>query len=139
MKLTFVDASVLIAAAVGTEEIARVAMQVLDDPERCFASSAFVKLETLPKPTFHRQNDERQFYTEFFDAVSKWAEVGEPLVRAAFEEACKVGLSAMDSLHVAAAEQVGADEIVTAEKSTKPLLRSTLVPVMTIQRDRLAV
>lgn len=139
MKLTFVDTSVLIAAARGNEEIARLAMQVLDDPERTFASSVFVRLETLPKPTFHGEDDERQFYTEFFDAVLKWAEVGEELVQAAFDEACKVGLSAMDSLHVAAARQMSADEIVTAEKSTKPLLRSTLVPVTTIQRDRPAV
>ncbi len=136
MKLTFVDASVLIAAAIGTEEIRRLAMRVLDDPERTFASSAFIKLETLPKAIFNRRNQERQFYTEFFDAISQWAEVDEPLVRAAFDEARKIGLSAMDSLHLAAAHQVGADEFVTAERPTKPLLRSALVPVITIHEDR---
>ena len=34
MKLTFIDSGILIAAARGTDEIARLAMQVLDDPDR---------------------------------------------------------------------------------------------------------
>ena len=66
MKLTFIDAGVLIAAARGTDEIARLAMQVLDDPDRNFASSLFIKLETLPKATFNRQEAERAFYEAFF-------------------------------------------------------------------------
>jgi predicted nucleic acid-binding protein len=136
VKLTFVDASVLIAAAIGNEEIARLAMQVLDDPERSFASSSFVQLETLQSQTFNRRDEERQFYAAFFDRVSKWAAVNEELLQTAFDEACKLGLSAMDSLHIAAAGQVGAEELVTAEKSTKPLLRSTSVSVITIQQDR---
>ena len=134
MKLTFVDTCVLIAAAVGKDEIARLAMQVLDDPQRSFVSSTFVKLETLPKATFNPRNEERLFYEAFFGQISKWAEVHEELVQTAFDESCRVvGLSAMDSLHVAAAYQTGADELVTAEKSTKPLLRATLVPVKTIR------
>jgi predicted nucleic acid-binding protein len=136
VKLTFIDAGVLIAAARGTEEIARLAMQVLDDPDRSFASSLFVKLETLPKATFNRQGAERAFYEAFFEDVSKWADIDESTVQAAFDEACNVGLSAMDSLHVAAAQQVGADELITAEKSTRAILRSTLVAVVTIRPDR---
>jgi predicted nucleic acid-binding protein len=136
VKLTFIDAGVLIAAARGTDEIARLAMQVLDDPDRSFASSLFVKLETLPKATFNRQDAECAFYEAFFEGVSKWADIGESIVRAAFGEACNAGLSAMDSLHVAAAHQVGADELITEEKSTKRLLRSTLVAVVTIRPDR---
>lgn len=34
MKLTFVDAGVLIAAARGSDDVARRAMEVLDDPDR---------------------------------------------------------------------------------------------------------
>jgi hypothetical protein len=136
MKLTFIDSGILIAAARGTDEIARLAMQVLDDPDRSFASSLSVKLETLPKPTFNHQDSECAFYEAFFDDVSKWADVGESTLQVAFDEACKVGLSAIDSLHVAAAHQVSADQLITAEKSTKPLLRSTLVAVVTIRPDR---
>ena len=114
-------------------------MQVLDDPDRAFASSVFVKLETLPKATFNRQRAERKFYNTFFDEISKWAEVDDALVQAAFDVACKVGLSAMDALHVAAAHQVGANELVTAGKPTKPLLRVTLMPVVTIQPARSSI
>lgn len=135
MKLTFVDTSVLIAAAVGTDEISRLALEVLDDPERSFASSEFIRLETLPKATFNRRGAERQFYTAFFDAVAKWAEVDKALVRTALDEACNIGSSAMDALHLAAIHQVKADEMVTAEKSTKPLLRSKLVRVVTMRQD----
>jgi hypothetical protein len=47
-KRTFVGSGVLVGAARGTEEVARRAMAVLDDPERTFASSALVRLEVLP-------------------------------------------------------------------------------------------
>jgi hypothetical protein len=66
VKLTFIDAGMLIAAARGTDEIARLAMQVLDDLDLSFASSLFIKLETLPKATFNRQEAERAFYEAFF-------------------------------------------------------------------------
>src|SRR5277367_3658280 len=100
-------------------------MRVLDDPDRAFVSSVFVKLETLPKATFNRQEAERKFYDAFFDEISKWAEVDGALVRVALDEACKAGLSAMDALHLAAAHRTGCGEFVTAEKRTKPLFRNT--------------
>lgn len=133
MKLTYVDSSVLISAAIGKDEIAELAMEVLDDPDRSFASSVFVKLETLPKATFNRRLEETEFYKIFFDEVTKWAAIDESLMDAAFDEACSVGLSALDSLHVAAAVRTLADELVTAEKETKPLLRARLIPVRTIR------
>ncbi|HEY6141146.1 MAG TPA: hypothetical protein VI670_25605 [Thermoanaerobaculia bacterium] len=43
MKLTFVDAGVLIAAARGGNIQAGRAMDILDDPERQFASSPFLR------------------------------------------------------------------------------------------------
>lgn len=60
------DSGVLIAAARGTDEAARRAMAVLDDPERSFASSAFVRLEVLPKALRHRREAEARFYETFF-------------------------------------------------------------------------
>lgn len=111
-------------------------MQVLDDPDRSFASSVFVKLETIPKATFSKQDRERDFYEAFFGEISKWARIDEELTQAAFDEACRVGLSAMDALHVAAARQTGADELITAEKPTKPLFRTALIDVTTIQPKR---
>jgi hypothetical protein len=43
VKLTFVDAGVLIAAARGGNIQAGRAMDILDDPERQFASSPFLR------------------------------------------------------------------------------------------------
>jgi hypothetical protein len=54
-NVVFVDASVLIAAARGADAIALLAMEVLDDPNNRFASSAFVRLEVLPKAVFHKR------------------------------------------------------------------------------------
>lgn len=55
MKLTFVDAGVLIAAARGGSEQAARAMEVLDDPEREFAASPFLRLEVIPQATFNKR------------------------------------------------------------------------------------
>jgi predicted nucleic acid-binding protein len=131
-KLVFVDTGVLIAAARGTDEAAQRAMQILDDPDSSFASSIFVRLEALPKPLYHKKRDEIAFYEAFFEAVSAWAEPGSELTQNAYDEAARVGLSAMDALHVSAAAAVGADALVTTEKLTNPIHRATLVRVQTI-------
>ena len=71
-KLTFLDSGVLIAAARGSDEVARRAMTVLDDPDRTFASSALVRLEVLPKALRHHRESEARFYETFFQSVSAW-------------------------------------------------------------------
>lgn len=108
-------------------------MRVLDDPDRLFASSAFVRLEVLPKAVYHKCTDEARFYEAFFSEVSRWANTDEDLIENAHEEATRSGLSAVDSLHVAAAKAVGADELLTTEKESKPLHRATSVAVKSIR------
>ena len=131
-KLTFVDSGVLIAAARGTEEVARRAMAVLDDPERTFASSALVRLEVLPKAFRHRREAEARFYEAFFQSVTAWAAVGEPLVTEAFSQAQTSDLHAMDALHVAAALSLDAEEFITSERAEKAINKVTSIPVRTI-------
>ncbi|MGA2263080.1 MAG: PIN domain-containing protein [Acidobacteriota bacterium] len=131
-KLVFIDAGVLIAAARGKNDVAERAMHILDDPALEFASSIFVKLEVLPKPLFLGMDDEAEFYETFFGAVSSWAEAQPTLAQQAYDEAVKRGLSAMDALHIAAAASVGADELITTEKQTKPIHRSQLISIRTI-------
>lgn len=131
-KLTFVDSGVLIAAARGTDEVARRAMAVLDDPERRFASSAFVRLEVLPKALRNRREAEARFYVAYFQAVNAWASLGEPLVIEAFSQAQGADLHAMDALHIAAALSVGAEEFVTSEKAEKPINKVSAILVRTI-------
>jgi len=107
VKKTFVDSGVLIAAARGSDEVALRAMEILDDPERTFASSAFVRLEVLPKALYHRNAAAAEFYEAFFSSVKDWAEPVERVTRDAHQEAVQSGLSALDALNVASAAAVG--------------------------------
>ena len=135
MKLTFVDAGVLIAGARGGSEQAARAMQILDDPEREFAASPFLRLEVLPQAVFNKREAEVGFYEAFFSAVSKWATDLPAITDAALREASACGVEAMDALHVAAAASVGAVELVTAEKPTRSIHRARAVKVVTIHPD----
>src|SRR6188768_2523201 len=110
MPVTFVDAGVLIAAARGAVDVSARAMSILDEPSRTFASSEFVRLEVLPKAVFNKKLDEAAFYSEYFRSVSHWPSDPDAVVKSAYEIGVRFGLSAMDSLHVAAALAVHADE-----------------------------
>jgi predicted nucleic acid-binding protein len=129
MKLTFVDAAVLIAAARGgSEQAARVEYST----EREFAASPFLRLEVLPQATFNKREAEVAFYEAFFSAVSTWATDLHSITEAALEEASRRGVEAMDALHVAAAASVAAAELVTAEKASRSIHRARAVKVVTI-------
>lgn len=132
MKLTFVDAGVLIAAARGGSEQAGRAMEVLDDPEREFAASPFLRLEVLPQALFNKREAEVAFYEAFFSAVSTWVTDLQALADAALREASSCGVEAMDALHVAAAAAVGAAELVTTEKPSRSIHRARSVKIVTI-------
>src|SRR5215216_3732024 len=112
MIRTYVDAGVLITAARGIAPIAIKALEILDDPNREFVSSIFLKLEVMPKAMYYRNEAEAAFYNTFFDAVTDWAESLDAIVGEAFNEACGSGLAAMDALHVASAAYLGAEELV---------------------------
>ena len=135
MALTFLDTGVLIAAVRGSGEIQSRAEEILTDSSRTFASSSFVRIELLPKPIYFKQSAEVTFYREFFHHVVIWARINEELLISAYREAITVGASAMDALHLAAAKQVGAAEIVTTESIAKPIHRATGITVTTIQLD----
>jgi hypothetical protein len=97
MTITFVDAGVLIAAARGRGEVSAQAMAILDDPDRSFASSEFIRLEVLPKPVFNRKSDEAEFYVEFFQAVTHWPANIDAVVRTAYDIGVRFGLAALDA------------------------------------------
>ena len=130
--LTFVDANVLIAAGVGDHACSPQARDVLDDPNRAFASSAVVKLEVLPKAIYHKNVDEAAFYEAFFDGVASWAESLDELVETALDQAIRFGLGPRDALHVAGAISVGAAELVTTERRSKPMHRVRDVKIVSI-------
>jgi len=135
LKITFIDAGVLIAASRGATDVARRALAILDDPGRSFASSAFVRLEVLPKASFHRRTEEVSFYEDYFRSVGHWVEPGTTLVESALSLARERGLSALDALHGAAALAANAVELVTTERRSRPIHRLTQIKVTTIDSD----
>jgi predicted nucleic acid-binding protein len=135
MTITFVDAGVLIAAARGRTGVSAPAMAILDDPDRTFASSEFIRLEVLPKALFNRKSKEAEFYSSFFQAVTHWPDSTDAVVRHPYDMAVRFGLAALDALHVAAALSVGAEELITTEKRSKPLHRTTGILERSVQAD----
>jgi predicted nucleic acid-binding protein len=129
---TFVDAGVLIAAASGEHALSEQALAILDDPDRIYVSSDFVRLEVLPKSVYHGRRREAEFYRTFFNAARRIVKSSSTLVRAAEQVASTAGLSAIDALHIAAALRAKCDEIVTTEKESKPLFRVRQIRVSTI-------
>lgn len=133
MTRTYVDSGVLIAAATGRQpEVHRNALAVLDDPDREFVSSVFVRLEVSPKAIFLGHRDEATFYERFFASVVAWAGPLEEVVDRAARIAARSGLAAMDALHVASAAILDAAELVTTESPVKPLHRTSIVAVVSI-------
>jgi hypothetical protein len=135
LKITFIDAGVLIAAFRGSTDLAHRALSVLDDPDRSFASSPFVRLEVLPKALFHGRTEEVSFYEDYFRSVDHWVEPGVILVESALSLAQERGLSALDALHGAAALATNAAELITTERRSRPIHRLTQIKVTTIDSE----
>lgn len=133
--ITYVDANVLIAAARGKDDIHKHAMEILDDPNREFTASEFLRLEVLPKPLFNKLHVEAEFYNAYFETVGKWASGFQDIVKDAYNYAVRHGLSALDALHVASALTVGAEEFVTGEKPTKPINNVSVLKVNSIYKE----
>ena len=123
--LTFLDAGVLIAAARGTGTIGTRALALFNDPARVFVSSAFVRMEVLPKAIYYKRLSEVGFYEDFFAAVERLIPLTASLTDLAYTEACQAGLSGLDALHIAAAKLGGAEEFITTERPTHTLFRVT--------------
>jgi predicted nucleic acid-binding protein len=132
-RLCYLDSSVLIDACRGEPGAAARARQVVDDPDRSFAASLFLKMEVLPKALWNHWEDDVEYYTEYFDAVSRWAPADDALAELALKEleSC-TGLGVMDALHVAAAAKSGAEEFITAERPSSPLHGVSCIRVVSI-------
>ncbi len=105
------------------------ALDLLDEPNREFLTSPFIHLEVLPKAIFFRRRLEQSFYEKYFGSATWFRDV-ERIEALARVEAANAGLGAMDSLHVAAARLMNAEEFVTTEKPNKAIHRSSLVAVV---------
>ena len=132
MIRTFIDAGVLIYAARSQGEIAEKALQILEDENREFASSIFLKLEVLPKAIYNHQKSEVKFYEAFFEEVSYWAKDINTIIATAYEQSSKFGVGAMDALHIGAALSVEATEFVTNEKPGRSIHRTPTIKMISI-------
>lgn len=130
--MTYVDSGVLIFAAQGTTAAAALALPFLGDPAREYVTSDYVRLEVLPKCTYHRRDPEIAFYDAFFKMNSRSMPTSQALLDYALDEACRTGISGIDAIHVACAVFAGAEEFITSEKNTTPIHRTTKVRVVSI-------
>ena len=92
-------------------------------------------LEALPKPTFHRRQEEIDFMQEIFDGADEVINTSPELTRSALEFASKYDMSPIDALHVGVAVVAGVDELITMEKPSKPICRVKEVKVVSIHSD----
>ena len=131
MTRTFLDAGILISAVRGQEAVAARALAILEDPQRSFIASDFLKMEVLPKALYYQRPAEVALYERFF-SKARLIPVSATLVTQAYMEACTFGLSALDALHVTVAKTNGAEEFITTESQTTPLFRVTGLVIKTI-------
>jgi predicted nucleic acid-binding protein len=130
--LTFLDSGVLISAWRGIPARKIKALTILNDLQREFICAPFVKLELLPKPLCFGLNKEVEFYEDYFAEVSEWIEDFTAIYDESLQQGAKYGLGAMDALHIAAALLAQADEFITAERPTSPILRVAGLKIWTI-------
>ena len=130
---TYVDTNVLIAAFQGDTAANSAVASILDDPEREFVSSPFLRLETLRKPRYLQRKNEVDFFEAFF-ADADQVPTSDAQVARALDLAGTYDISAMDALHAAAALDAQADEFVTLEQSTKPLFRITTMRMVSLHQ-----
>jgi predicted nucleic acid-binding protein len=130
--LTYIDSGVLIYAAQGKTEVADLALPFLGDPSREYVTSDYVRLEVLPKATFHKRAAEVAFYDLFFTTNIRTIPTSEALLKYALDEACKTGIHGLDAVHIACAVFAGAEEFITSEKTNRPIHRTKLVKVVSI-------
>ncbi len=126
---TFLDSGVLIAAYKGSASIEEPAGAILRDDNRVFLASPFVRHEVSPKALFNKQDVEYRFYQSYFRQATFYDDLKSILSHAS-KESAKSGVGAMDSLHIAAAHLLSADEFVTTERPGKSIYRTSLVKVV---------
>lgn len=132
MTRTYVDSGVLIYAARGAAPASELALPFVTDPSREYVTSDYVRLEVFPKARFYNRTEEIRFYEAFFTANLVCVTPSSELLDFAMQEACVTGINGLDALHVACAVFAGAQELITSEKSNKPIHRTRKIRVVSI-------
>jgi predicted nucleic acid-binding protein len=128
---TFLDSGVLLTAWRGKEGYDQ-AIAVMEDSNREFCTSQFVKLELLPKAAFFKQELETEFYRTYFAQVKHEAPLSEDLGNEALALASAHGIAAADAVNLCAALRLGADEFITSEKPGRPMFSVSRIKVTSL-------
>ncbi len=136
MKRTYIDANVLIAAFQGDGIISRRAMEVLDDPNRALVVSDFLRLEVLPKPTFHKRKEEVEFMNAVLEMAAENVPCDPSVTKKAIELASDYDVAPMDALHVGATSAAKVDEFVTMEKPSKPVCKIKKMNILSLNVEQ---
>ena len=131
-KLTFLDAGVLMAGARESSQLREVALQIINDPDREFITTNFVRLETELKCDYYGYQEQMKFYEIFFQYVDSY-DGYEEIVAEAFRVGKRFGLNAMDALHIAAARLIGVEEFITTERPASPFRNVKGVKIVFLQ------
>jgi predicted nucleic acid-binding protein len=134
-RRSYLDANILIAAWNGDDETRAWARAVLDDPRRRLVVSDFVRLEVLPKPSFHQKSLELAFMHTLL-ASAEVVPVSAGMIQHALTLAGRYDIAPLDALHLAAAAEAGVDELLTLERPEKPMCRQTEVRVISLRAER---
>lgn len=132
IKRTYIDANVLIAAFQGDDDTSRRAIDVLDDPSRRLIISDYLRLEVLPKPTFHRLQEEIEFMQVVLEGAAEEVLSSPDITTKAVDFASKYDMAPMDALHAGAAAAAAVDELITMEKPEKPICKVQEIRVTSI-------
>ena len=107
-------------------------MGLLADPAHSFVYDPFLELEVLLLPKFHRRELEAEFHETYFKLATCFDDLNR-LFKVGRDEAYRHGIAVLDAMHIAAAHLTGCDALVTLEKPTKPMFRTTLVQVTSLR------
>lgn len=122
-RRVYFDANVWIEVVQGDGESSGRALELLDSEDIQAIISDYVRLETLPKPQFHRRFEQLELYRQLFSGAEKLLPDPTSLMELAIRLAGLHDLSPMDALHAACALLGGVEEFVTLEKPGKPFFR----------------
>lgn len=130
--LTYIDTGVLIWAFREDGAASDLASSFLFDPLREYVTSHYLLLDLLPHCEFCGRSEEAEFYRAFFHSARHRVPSSDALIAYALQEGCKTGISGIDAVHVACAAIAGAEELITTEGLTKPMHRTSLLKIITI-------
>ena len=132
--LTYVDTCLLITAFRNKGILGQKANEILQDEQRIFLYSDALWLDLMPKPLFFHKEEEVNFYQRFF-ACAHYLPMTAAVMARARDIAARYGLAAMDAIHIAHAIEAGADELISAEKPSRPMFDVQEAAVLTIATD----